>query len=152
MVGEERGSAEAAQLLETTADPRGLPMLIPAAIVFVVAIRGRNILTALTAGMLATILLGPIAGVFTLGDVFHVTSDRSVAGSVVDGAVGLIPTAILPLLLVTSIGLMEEGGVMRRFMDWLDRTVARSARGAEAAIVSLISFANNYKCYVFVFL
>jgi Na+/H+ antiporter NhaC len=135
-------SAEAIQLLETTANPQGLPMLIPAAIVFVVAIWSHNILVALTAGMAAAMLLGPITGVFTFGDLLHVTGDRSVGGSLVDGAMGLIPTAILTLLLVTSIGIMEEGGVMRQFMGWLERTIARTARGTEAAIVALISAAN----------
>jgi Na+/H+ antiporter NhaC len=60
----------------------------------------------------------------------------------VDGAMGLVPIAVLTLLLVTAIGLMAAGGFLDRLMDWLDRTVARSVRGAEAAIVALISFAN----------
>ncbi|MFV2069085.1 MAG: Na+/H+ antiporter NhaC family protein [Pirellulales bacterium] len=133
---------QAERLLEQTADATGLWMLIPAGSVFLIAVRGRNFLAALTAGIAATLFLGPLVGAFTLGQVFYITADRSVAGSAVDGAIGLIPTAILTLLLVTSIGLMAEGGVMKQMMDWLDRTVARSVRGAETAIVLLISFAN----------
>ncbi len=140
--GATSSTAEAEQLLRQTADPKGLWMLIPAVIVFVVAVKGRNFLAALTAGLAAAIVLGPISGVFRLGDVFHVTHDGSVAGSAVDGAMGLVPVAVLALLLVTAIGLMAAGGLLERLMDRLDRTVARSVRGAEAAIAILISFAN----------
>jgi Na+/H+ antiporter NhaC len=135
-------AAHADRLLEQTANPQGLLMLIPALIVFVVAVWSRNFLAALTIGMATAVVLGPLTGAFPFSRVFHVTSDRSVAGNAVDGAMGLVPTAILTLLLVTIIGLMEDGGVIQRLMDWLDRTVVRSTTGAEAAIVALISFAN----------
>jgi len=140
--GSASDTAEAEQLLRGTADPRGLTMLIPAVIVFVVAVKGRNFLAALTAGLTTAIVLGPITGTFTLDRVFRVTAEGSVAGSAVDGAMGLVPVAVLTLLLVAAIGLMAAGGLLDRLMDWLDRTVARSIRGAEAAIATLISFAN----------
>ncbi|RMD96675.1 MAG: hypothetical protein D6814_10970, partial [Calditrichaeota bacterium] len=66
---------QADQLLAATADPSGLPMLIPAAIVFVVAVSGRHFLAALTAGIAAAIIIGPVAGVFSLSSVFHLAGD-----------------------------------------------------------------------------
>jgi Na+/H+ antiporter NhaC len=133
---------EAARLLAETADPTGLPMLIPAAIVFLVAVSGRHFLAALTAGILTAVVIGPLAGVFPLGRVFHSTAEGSVAGSAVDGAVAMLPISILTLLLVTAIGIMEAGGFVERFMEWLDRVVARSVRSTEMAIIALISFMN----------
>ncbi|MFQ5676370.1 MAG: Na+/H+ antiporter NhaC family protein, partial [bacterium] len=56
--------AEAQKLLSETADPNGLPMLIPAVIVFAVATRGGHFLAALTAGTLAAVVIGPLTGVF----------------------------------------------------------------------------------------
>lgn len=135
-------TAESAGLLEETADPKGLPMLIPGVIVFAVAVGGGHFLGALTAGIAAAMLIGPLAGIFQLSDVFRVTEGGEVEGSAVRGAMALVPTAILTLLLVTAIGLMEAGGFMKRVMELLDRTVARSVRGAEVAIVMLISLAN----------
>ncbi len=133
---------EAERLLAETADPRGLPMLIPAAIVFFVALSGRHFLAALTAGVFAALVVGPLAGVFPLERVFHVSGDGSVAGSAVSGAMALVPTAMLTLLLVTTIGVMQAGGFLERFLDWLQKTVARSVRGTEFAIVGLITFTN----------
>jgi Na+/H+ antiporter NhaC len=133
--------AQAQELLAVTADPAGLPMLIPAALVFVVAVSGGHFLAALTVGVLASIVVGPLFGIFALGDVFRV-EDGAVLGSAVDGALALLPIAVLTLLLVTSIGIMAAGGFLEQLMEWLSRTVARTVRGAEAAIVGLITFAN----------
>ncbi len=135
-------SAEVEQLLAETADPTGLPMLIPAAIVFIVAVSGRHFLAALTAGIAAAIIIGPLANIFPIERVFHVTTEGSVAGMVVEGAIALLPTSILTLLLVTAIGIMEAGGFLQRLIAWLDRVVARSLRGAEIAIIALITFTN----------
>lgn len=133
---------EADRLLAETADPTALPMLIPAALVFIIAFTGGHFLVALTAGLAAAIVVGPLFGVFPLERVFHLTAQGSVAGSAVQGAVGMLPISILTLLLVTAIGIMEAGGFLERLMNWLDRAIARTVRGAEAAIVALISFAN----------
>lgn len=133
---------QAQRLMAETADPTGLPMLVPGVVVFAVAVSGRHFLAALTAGIGAAVLLGPLAGVFPLDRVFHLTDQGSVAGSAVNGAIALLPTCILTLLLVTLIGLMQAGGVLERLMAWLDRTVIRSARSTEFAIIALITFAN----------
>jgi len=133
---------KAERLIAETADPAGLPMLIPAAIVFFVAVIGRNFLAALTAGLAAALVIGPLCGVFPLRDVLHVTHEGSVEGSAVDGAISLIPICILTLLLVTSMGIMADSGFLAQMMAWLDRTVARGVRSAEGTIVALISFAN----------
>lgn len=133
---------EAQRLLAETADPTALPMLIPAALVFIIAFSGGHFLVALTAGLAAAIVVGPLFGVFSPERVFHLTAEGSVAGSAVQGALGMLPISILTLLLVTAIGIMEAGGFLERLMDWLDRAVAKTVRGAEAAIVALISFAN----------
>jgi Na+/H+ antiporter NhaC len=133
---------EASRLLAETADPTGLPMLIPAVIVFVVAVTGHHFLAALTAGVAASLIVGPMAGVFSLSDVFNITAEGSVVGSAVNGAIGMLPISILTLLLVAAFGIMEAGGFLEKLMSWLDRAVARTARSTEAAIVGLISSAN----------
>jgi Na+/H+ antiporter NhaC len=134
--------AVAQKLLEEHANPEGLPMLIPAVLVFFIAVRGYHFLAALTAGIVAAVILGPVVGVFSIADVFHITDDGLVEGSIVSGAMGLVPVAILTLLLVTAIGLMVEGGFLDSLMAWLDRTLGATRRGAEASVVALVSFAN----------
>jgi len=138
----EKGPGEAGELLNQHANPTGLPMLIPAALVFCVALCGYHFLAALTTGVVSALILGPAIGVFSVADVFSITADGSVSGSAVRGAMGLVPVAMLTLLLVTAIGLMAEGGFLASMMDWLDRKFARTRRGAEGSIVALTSFSN----------
>jgi Na+/H+ antiporter NhaC len=90
----------------------------------------------------AAIIIGPLARDFTHERIFYVTVEGSVTGSAVKGAMGLVPTAILTLLLVTAIGVMQAGGFLDKFIDWLQKTVARSVQGTELAIVGLITFTN----------
>ncbi len=145
LVGGGRGAVDlqqAERMIAETADPKGLPMLIPAAIVLFVAVIGRNFLAALTAGLAAALVIGPLAGVFPLEQVFRVTNEPSVAGSAVEGALAMVPTCILTLLLVTAMGIMADSGFLAQLMAWLDRHVARGPRGAEGTIVALTSFAN----------
>ena len=117
-------------------------MLIPAAIVFIIAVCGYHFLAALTAGVFSAIVLGPLIGVFELGDVLHVTDGGTIEGFVLTGAMGMVPTAILTLLLVTSIGLMAEGGFLDLLLERLERGFAQTVRGAEFVIVAIVSFAN----------
>lgn len=131
----------ARELMEAKADPKGLPMLLPGVVVFLIAIRGGHFLGALTAGIVAAVAIGRITGVLTLGDVLRV-EDSEVRGSAVDGAMSLVPTAVLTLLLVSSIGLMASGGALEALLGWLEKTFVRTARGAEAVIVALVSLAN----------
>ena len=133
---------EAERLLAETADPKGLPMLIPAVVVFVVALSGGHFLAALTSGIVCAAVLGPVLGVFPVANLFHVTQQGTVEGSLVSGAMGLVPTAVLTLLLVTCIGLLREGGFLEKMMTWLDRTWARTVRGAEGTVIALVSVAN----------
>ncbi len=134
--------ASAEKILSEKADPSGLPMLIPAAIVFIVAVSGRHFLAALTAGIFSAILLGATIGAFSLADIFHITADGKIGGAAVAGAMGLVPTAILTLLLVTVIGIMEAGGILARLVSLLDRIAGPSIRKAELAIVALVSVTN----------
>lgn len=133
---------QADRLLQEKADPTGLPMLIPAVVVFVIAVSGYHFLAAITAGIAVAVLMGPLVGVFSSGDVFHVTGEGGIGGALVEGSMALVPIAILTLLLVTSIGLMQASGFLKTMMEWLDRTLAQTERGAEAAILALISIAN----------
>ena len=90
-------------------------MLIPAVLVFIVAVRGYHFLAALSVGIVSACLIGPLTGIFSFGDLFHITAEGDIEGSMVKGAMGLVPISILTLLLITSIGLMREGGFLTAF-------------------------------------
>jgi Na+/H+ antiporter NhaC len=140
--GESTSSSASEEILMRHADPKGLPMLIPSIVVFVVAICGGHFLAALTVGVLLAIVVGPLAGVFPIERVVAISEEGEITGSAVQGALSLMPTAILTLLLVTAIGIMQAGGFLDLLMRKLQPTIATSTRKAELAILGLISFTN----------
>lgn len=135
---------EALHLLEEHANPSALPMIIPGIVVFILALRKFHFLIVINTGIVLALVVGHFTGVFPLWKAFHITAEGSVAGSALDGVLSMLPIAILALLLVTANGLMEAGGFIEQLMNWLNRTVARTVRGAEASIVGLISLTNIF--------
>lgn len=133
---------QAAEVVARVAQPAALVMLFPAAAVFALALSGRPFLLSLSAGILLAIATGWITGVLPFSSVLRFGEDGAVAGALASGAGGMIEISMLALLLVTNIGIFEAGGANQRVMDWLDRSLAKSKRGAELAIIALISLLN----------
>jgi len=134
--------AEAEKLVAEYADPKALPMLIPGIIVIVAAIRRYHFFTAINLGIASGVLIGSLAGIFPLEQVFHLTADGTVAGSAVSGVLAMLPISIIVLLLIIIYGILQDGGFFEQFLAWIDRYATRSMRGAESVIVALISMAN----------
>jgi Na+/H+ antiporter NhaC len=132
----------AKELLEGSANPHGLIMLIAAVVMVAMAVTGRPFLLALTSGIATAIIVGLVGGAFTAGDIVHVTDDGALGGALINGIGGMIDICVLTLVLVTSIGIMEAGGAHQRVMGFLDRSIAKTIRGAEFAIVGFISILN----------
>jgi len=131
--------AEADKLLIETASPEALPMLIPALIVIGVALRGYHFFAALNLGIVSALIIGPLTGILPLERIFYVTSDGSLAGSVMSGIMAMLPISILILLIITANEVTEAGGFYERLLAWLDRVVVGSVRRAESATIILIS-------------
>lgn len=68
-------------------------------------------------GVLASLVVGPVLGIFSVADVVRVTAEGQVVGSAVDGAIALLPISILTLFLVTSIGVMAASGFLERLVQ-----------------------------------
>ena len=131
--------AEADKLLIETASPEALPMLIPALIVIGVALRGYHFFAALNLGIVSALIIGPLTGILPLERIFYVTSDGSLAGSVMSGIMAMLPISILILLIITANEVTEAGGFYERLLAWLARVVVGSVRRAESATIILIS-------------
>ena len=116
---------DADQIIAETASSRGLPMLVAPLLVFIVAVSGYHFLAALAVGIVSACLIGIVFGVFRASDIFWI-GDGTTEGALISGAMGLVPTAILTLLLVTAIGILSESGFVDAMMNWLDRKIAQT--------------------------
>ncbi|SEE81585.1 Na+/H+ antiporter NhaC family protein [Ruania alba] len=126
-------AVDEAQLAES-ANPLGLIMLAPMAVMLFVAFRTRNIFLAVTAGLALGTVTALLAGLLEPSGVIGV-EDGHATGFLVGGVSALLPTVCLVTAVFGIMGVLRAAGVLDRIVDGLARgRLAGTPRGAEAAI------------------
>ncbi|SDK27107.1 Na+/H+ antiporter NhaC family protein [Sediminibacillus albus] len=137
---------EAAQtaMLES-ANPKGLMMLLPFALVLILALSGHHLITSLTWGILSSIPLILILSLGSFSDIirFNPDSDAIVEGALVSGITGYVNMAILILLIVAAAHLLRLGGTMEVITNGLVKWIKSSIRRAEFAIWGIVALLNS---------
>ncbi|SFE22807.1 Na+/H+ antiporter NhaC [Lentibacillus persicus] len=123
----------------------GLIMLVPFAIVLILALSGQHLLTSLTWGIISAIPLILLLNLGTFGDIlnFNPDSDAVVEGALVSGLTGYFNMAILILLIVGAAHLMRLGGTMAAITEGLVKWIKNSVRKAEVAIWAIVALLNS---------
>lgn len=113
---------------------RSLWMLVPMAVLLLVAMKTRNIFKAIPSGICAGIVIGLLAGIFHLQDIF--TLDKGNAGGFLyKGFSGMVSTILFVLSLFGIIGILRASNTMERISSAICRSrLAQSSRGAEWCI------------------
>ncbi|MFD2761135.1 Na+/H+ antiporter NhaC family protein [Lentibacillus juripiscarius] len=126
-------------------NPSGLIMLIPFALVLILALTGQHLLTSLTWGIIAAVPLIVMLNLGTFGDIlsFNPDSDVIVEGALVDGITGYFNMAILILLIVAAAHLLRLGGTMEAITGALVKWIKNSVRKAEVAIWGIVALLNS---------
>lgn len=93
-----------------TGSLKGLLMLVPVIVLIAVALKTRDILRAMTAGLVVGIPLGLVSGLFTLEAIFHVT-DGQPGGFLYSGLSGMAGIVLLCLTLFAYTGVVSEAKV-----------------------------------------
>jgi Na+/H+ antiporter NhaC len=136
---------QADRILAETADPKGLILLIPFALVIFLALRGNHILVTLTWGIVSAIILGFIFRLYIASDIVSLdTEAKLVGGALVQGITGYLSMSILVLLIVAGGHIMKMGGAMNAIVDGLARMAGRSVARAEVAMWSIIFALNAF--------
>ncbi|MDD4572322.1 MAG: Na+/H+ antiporter NhaC family protein [Clostridia bacterium] len=126
----------AGKILAEYQNPMGLLLLIPTAVVIAMAVKGKSIFTTLSTGIILAIIIGLIAGLFTVGDLVAI-ENGSVIGAIPDGIAGMTTVCILLMVVVSMGNLLIKSGCMETTVDWLNEKVIKTPRGADLAIFSL---------------
>lgn len=118
--------------------PLGLVMLLPFALVIVLAMAGRHILDALIWGSVSAIVLGVITGLLTLPQVFSPPAERGEStGLIEDGVRGVTGPVILVLLVLAMAQVLADSGLMAKMLQGLQARAARGVRSAELIIIGV---------------
>lgn len=155
---------EVAEAFRERTNPAGLLHLVSTAVVIFTAIAGRHIIEAISWGLIVAIVVNLVFGLAPATDmlVFRVAeggwaaatfgtwplietvvaAEAGVGGSLYDGAMGFTELAVLILLVLAGAQIMMRGGAFHALQDWLLRTVARTVRSAEVAMVMFTAAIN----------
>ena len=126
--------AGVAEHIADGASPLPLVMLIPVAIMLVVAMKTRDIFLAVTVGLALGILTGLLTGLISFEHVIGVT-DGTPTGFLFDGVAHMLGTVTLVISVFGIMGVLRGAGVMDMIIDKLTSgRLASTPRGAEAAI------------------
>jgi len=129
--------------LVSGASPAGLILLVPFALVILLALRGYAILVTLTWGIVTAIALGLMCGLLTLDQLVSFdVQEKTVGGALVNGLAGYLSMAILILLIVAGGKVMRAGGAMDALVNGLGSLARNSVARAEVVIWSVV-FALN---------
>ena len=116
------------------ATPLPLVMLIPVAIMLIVAMKTRDIFLAVTVGLILGTITGLATGLIGFGDIVGV-SDGAPVGYLYSGVANMIGTVTLVISVFGIMGVLRGAGVMDMLVDRLvSGRLASTPRGAEAAI------------------
>lgn len=126
-------------------NPAGLIMLLPFAIVLILALTGQHLMTSLTWGILTAIPLIVFTNLGEFADIisFDPESDTVITGALVEGVMGYMNMAILILLIVASAHLLKLGGTMDAITGVMIKWIKNSIRRAELAIWSIVALLNS---------
>lgn len=125
----EQGSA-----MMQNASPTRLAMLIPAALLVAVAIRTRDIYSAILVGILSGTIMGLLLGFIRPANIFAI-QDGAVSGFVLSGINNMTAVVTLCISLFALIGVMEASHATEKMIEWLmGGSVARSPMGTEISI------------------
>lgn len=131
-------------MIEET-NPSGLMMLIPFALVLLLALSGHHLITSLTWGIISAIPLIIILNLGSFGDIirFNPDSDAIVEGALIEGISGYVNMAILILLIVAAAHLLRLGGTMEAITKGLMKWIGKSIRKAEVAMWGIVALLNS---------
>ncbi|WP_417268178.1 Na+/H+ antiporter NhaC family protein [Celeribacter baekdonensis] len=116
------------------ASPMPLLMLIPVAIMLIVAMISRDIFLAVTVGLILGSLTGLATGLLSPSDIVGV-SDGSPSGFLYSGVSGMLGTVALVISVFGIMGVLRGAGIMEMIVTKLTTgSLASTPRGVEIAI------------------
>lgn len=133
--------ARMAEILEENSNPRGLLMLISAAVVVALAVMRKGIFVALTGGIITAIAVGIPSGLFGFSDLIRLEGG-SVVGAVPNGISGMFTVSILLIVVVTMGQLLISSGCMGSAVSWISDNLARSPRSNEISLWGITTIFN----------
>jgi Na+/H+ antiporter NhaC len=141
------GGGEAQQAavdVSALGQPEGLVLLIPFALVLIIAFKGHHLITSLTWGIISAWILILVAGLGSMRDILWFNlAEGTVEGALLDGILGYVNMAVLILLVVACGYIINLGGTMEALRQFAMSKIRGVAWRAEVAMWALVGVLNS---------
>ncbi|WP_371925970.1 Na+/H+ antiporter NhaC family protein [Halobacillus sp. A5] len=145
--GESLGNAQVITELQQEVSADGLLLLLPFALVLFLALSGHHLLTSLTWGIVASIVVMGLAGT-PLTEIIHIyqndAGDAVIEGALMEGIGGYFNMAILILFILAAAHLMEVAGTMDTIKNFFLGIINNVVRRAELTMFGIVAFLNVF--------
>ncbi|MDC3412022.1 Na+/H+ antiporter NhaC family protein [Aquibacillus sp. 3ASR75-11] len=145
--GGDIGNTQVINDLQGQVSPNGLLLLIPFVLVLYLALSGHHLLTSLTWGIVASIVMIFLSGT-PLTEVLAIYKDDAgnavVEGALMSGIGGYFNMAILILFILAAAHLMEVAGTMEVIKNYFLKKINNVVRRAELSIFGIVAFLNVF--------
>ncbi|QCJ40850.1 Na+/H+ antiporter NhaC family protein [Bacillus sp. S3] len=132
--------AGASDILAKNMNPISLVMLVPVAVMLIVAIKTRNIYKAITIGIILGTITGLAFNLLTFDKVISV-EDGAPKGFLTGGISSMMATVTLVISVYGIMGVLNGAGVLEKVTNGiLNSKMGKTVRGAEIAMMLGISF------------
>ncbi len=117
-----------------TANPVSLVMLVVPAVIIVLCLMKKHLITALSWGILAGIAAGLLSGIYSADKLIAFPGGFAVSGAIIEAITGTAGTVAMLIAVFALLGVVERSGLFEDVGAFLAR-FAKSERRAETAIV-----------------
>lgn len=131
------------------AEPLGLIMLIPAALVVFLALKGRTLIEALTYGGILAVVMGLVTGLIEPSSLITMdTTAGTVSGAITDAITGWYGMIVLLFLVFALAYLMQASGALEMLLEKVEKKFVKTRVGAEIVCwfciaISALGLCNN---------
>ena len=116
------------------ANPISLAMLVVPAVIIVLCMMRKHLITALSWGILAGIAVGLISGIYSVENLIAFPGGFSVSGAIIEAITGTAGTVAMLIGVFSLLGVLERSGFFEDVGALLTR-LAKRERSTEATIV-----------------
>ncbi len=131
------GTTDGGAAIEGTsgnANPASLVMLAVPAVIIILCLMRKHLITALSWGILAGIAAGLLFGIYTVDGLISFPGGFAVSGAVIEAITGTAGTVAMLIAVFALLGVVERSGLFEDMGMFLAR-FAKSERSTETAIV-----------------
>lgn len=119
-------------------DPKGLLVAISFIVVIVSALKGNDIIESLIYGNIVAMVMGVLSGKMTVANILSLPANRGESTGLIEAGISGVTAAIMFALIVLAVSeVLVRSGVMDAILNWALKTVAKTVKQAEFAIIAV---------------